>query len=153
MGKIKTAKTLKVIIDKHKASGKTIVFTNGCFDILHPGHLKILKEAKKKGDILVVGLNADSSVRKIKGQLRPVQNQKARSLIIEALSCVDYVITFKEKTPYALIKQLRPDILVKGGDWKKSEIIGSSLVKKVHRIKLKAGHSTTAIISKIKKFA
>lgn len=151
MGKIKTISTLKTEISKLKKKGKKIVFTNGCFDLLHPGHLKVLSDAKKKGDVLVVGLNSDSSVKKIKSSGRPILDEKARAKILEALELVDFVILFKEQTPYNLIKKIKPDILVKGGDWGKDKIIGGNLVGKVYRIKLYPGYSTTDIINKIKR--
>ena len=151
MGKIKNLKDLKKDISKLKRKGKKIVFTNGCFDILHLGHLKILKEAKQKGDILIVGLNSDSSIKKIKGPKRPIVDQKTRAMLLSNIIGVDYVVIFNEATPYNLIKKINPDILVKGGDWKKDKIVGSDLIKKVYRVKLRSGHSTTQIINKIKK--
>ena len=153
MNKIKTLANLQEIILKLKNQGKQIVFTNGCFDILHLGHLKILKEAKKKGDILIVGVNSDFSIKKIKGKKRPILNEKTRTHILESIEFVDYVILFKEETPYKLIKTLKPDILVKGGDWIESEIIGGEFVKKVCRVKIYPGYSTTDIIDRIKKSA
>jgi len=151
MGKIKTLTSLKSLISKLKRQGKKIVFTNGCFDLIHPGHIKIFKEAKKKGDILVVGINSDSSIKQIKPQGRPVQDEGARTKILEAIETIDFVTVFNERTPYNLINAIKPDILVKGDDWGKKEIIGADLVKKVYRIKLYPGHSTTNIIKKIKK--
>ncbi len=151
MGKIKTLKSLIIDISRLKGEGKKIVFTNGCFDLLHLGHLKILREAKTKGDILIVGLNSDSSIRKIKGSTRPIFDQRTRAKLLVNLNPVDYVVLFKEKTPYDLIKTIKPDILVKGGDWKKGEIVGEGLVKTVYRVKLYPQHSTTHIIDKIKK--
>lgn len=151
MSKIKSVKELKIIITRLKGKGKKIVFTNGCFDILHPGHLKILNQASQKGDVLVVGLNSDSSIRKIKGPKRPILNQKARANLLATMIPVDYVVIFNETTPYNLIKRIKPDILVKGGDWQKDKIVGNELVRKVYRIKLYPGSSTTGIIDKIKK--
>ena len=151
MGKIKNSKDLKKDISDLRRKGKKIVFTNGCFDILHLGHLKILKEAKQKGDILIVGLNSDASIKKIKGPKRPINNQKTRAMLLSNIIGVDYVVIFNEATPYNLIKKINPDILVKGGDWKKDKIVGSDLIKKVYRVKLCLGHSTTHIINKIKK--
>jgi D-beta-D-heptose 7-phosphate kinase/D-beta-D-heptose 1-phosphate adenosyltransferase len=136
-----------------RKQGKKIVFTNGCFDLLHPGHIKILKTAKQKGDILVVGLNSDSSVKKIKDNSRPIQNQKARIQILKAIKFVDFVIIFGDKTPYNLIKKIKPDILVKGGDWPKDKIIGKDIAKKVFRVKLQPGYSTSGIIKKIRQSA
>lgn len=151
MSKIKSVKELKIIITRLKGKGKKIVFTNGCFDILHPGHLKILNQASQKGDVLVVGLNSDSSIRKIKGPKRPILNQKARANLLATMIPVNYVVIFNETTPYNLIKRIKPDILVKGGDWQKDKIVGNELVRKVYRIKLYPGSSTTGIIDKIKK--
>lgn len=151
MSKIKTLTSLKIEISKLKRQGKKIVFTNGCFDLIHPGHIRIFKEAKKRGDILVVGMNSDSSIRKIKPKGRPILKEKARAKILEAFETIDFVTVFNEKTPYDLIKAVRPDVLVKGGDWKKNEIIGADLVKKICRIKLYPKHSTTNIIKKIKR--
>jgi len=151
MSKIKTLLALKKELRKLKNQGKKIVFTNGCFDLIHPGHIKILTRAKQKGDILVVGLNSDSSIKNIKDPNRPILNQKDRATVLESIEVVDYVILFNEKTPYSLIKALRPAALVKGGDWKTKDIIGNNLVKEVYRVKLCPGHSTSAIINKIKK--
>jgi len=151
MGKIKTLNALKAVISRLKSEGKKIVFTNGCFDLLHPGHIKILKQAKAKGDILVVGLNSDSSVKGIKTKGRPVLNEKARAQLLESVEFVDYVILFKEKTPYDLIKKLRPNILVKGKDWPLNQVVGRELVDKVAGITLKKGYSTSKIIEKILK--
>jgi len=151
MGKIKSLKELETIISRLKHKGKKIVFTNGCFDILHLGHLKIINESKKKGDVLIIGLNSDSSIRKIKGSKRPILAQSSRAKLLANMIGVDYVVIFNEATPYNLIKRIKPDCLVKGGDWKKDEIVGKSLVKKIYRVKLCSGHSTTRIINKIKK--
>ncbi len=149
MGKIKTLFALQKEILKLKRQNKTIVFTNGCFDIIHPGHIKILKTAKSAKNILIVGLNSDSSIKEIKGKTRPIFKEKARIQILESIEFVDFIILFKEKTPYNLIKTLKPDILVKGGDWKKGQIVGNNIAKKVVRIKLQKGYSTSKIIKKI----
>ncbi len=145
----------KKIVDKLKKEGKKIVFTNGCFDILHLGHIRYLSEAKKLGDFLIVAINSDSSVRRIKGNKRPIIDEKARAEIIAALEFVDMVIIFSEDTPYNIIKRLKPDILVKGGDWKEDEIVGADIVKKsggkVLTIPYITGYSTTSIVEKIKK--
>ena len=151
MGKIKNLKGLKKDISRLKRKGKIIVFTNGCFDILHLGHLKILNVARQKGDVLIVGLNSDSSIQKIKGSKRPILTQDARAKLLANMIQVDYVVIFSEATPYNLIKRIKPDVLVKGGDWKKDKIVGNKLVKKVYRVKLCPGHSTTRIINKIKR--
>ena len=153
MSKTKTLPALKKIVKELKRQGKRIVFTNGCFDILHPGHIRILKEAKKKGDILIVGLNADSSVKIIKGSRRPILSEKSRAELLSAITFVDYIVLFKELTPYKLIREIKPDYLVKGEDWKTGKIIGGEFVKKVFRVKLYPGQSTSAIIKRIKKLA
>ncbi len=134
---------------------KKIVFTNGVFDIIHYGHTDYLQKAKTLGDILIVGLNTDSSIKKFKAKDRPVQSQNDRAKILTALEAVEYVIMFSEETPERLIKMVKPDILVKGADYKISEIVGANFVKSyggiVKRIRLAKGRSTTAIIKKIKK--
>src|SRR4051812_12032389 len=126
-----------------------IVFTNGCFDIIHPGHIDLLEKAKALGTKLVVGINSDRSVRSIKGQGRPLQNQEARRTVLLGLKAVDEVVIFDELTPENIIREIKPDVLVKGGDWKEDEIIGADFVKanrgRVVRIPLVEGYSTTAI--------
>ncbi|HOV16482.1 MAG TPA: D-glycero-beta-D-manno-heptose 1-phosphate adenylyltransferase [Candidatus Cloacimonadota bacterium] len=134
---------------------KKIVFTNGCFDILHAGHVQYLEQAKKLGDILVVGLNSDASVRRLKGENRPINKQEDRALVLAALEFVDYIIIFEEDTPYELIKTVNPDVLVKGGDWKETDIIGADIVQAkggiVLSLPLRPGLSTSKIIEEIKK--
>lgn len=134
---------------------KKIVFTNGCFDILHAGHVQYLEQAKKLGDILVVGLNSDASVRRLKGENRPINKQEDRALVLAALEFVDYIIIFEEDTPYELIKIVNPDVLVKGGDWKETDIIGADIVQAkggtVLSLPLRPGLSTSKIIEEIKK--
>ena len=134
-------------------SNKKIVFTNGCFDILHKGHVDYLYNTKKLADILVVGLNSDQSVKTIKGDSRPINDIKSRSFVLASLISVDYVFIFNEPTPLKLIQSLKPDILVKGDDYNTDEIIGSDFVKKnngiVKTIKLTKGYSTTNIINRI----
>ena len=151
--KIKNLKTLKPIINRLKEKGKRIVFTNGCFDILHLGHVEYLEKAKSKGDILIAAINSDDSVRRLKGRKRPIIKEEDRSRILAALESIDYVIIFGQDTPYGLIKELRPDVLIKGADWKKDNIVGLDLVKKyggrVETVKLSPGRSTTGIIRKI----
>lgn len=142
---------LKRIVDKLKKSGKKIVFTNGCFDLIHAGHVKVFEKAKALGDVLIVGLNSDSSVKRLKGANRPLVNEKSRAYVISALRPVDYVTLFSEDTPAELIAMLKPDILVKGGDYKINEIVGRNDVKKVVRVPLLKGHSTTELIKKIVK--
>ena len=151
MSKIKSRADLKKIVSQLKKKKKKVVFANGCFDILHPGHIKIFTEAKKRGDVLVVGLNSDLSVKLIKGSRRPILDQKSRATMISAFEMVDYVTLFDELTPYELIKAIKPQILVKGGDWSHHDIVGRDLVEKVFRVKLKDGFSTTNIIKKIKR--
>ncbi len=154
MGRVVELSELKREISKIRKEKKKIVFTNGCFDILHLGHIHLLKKAKKLGDVLIIGLNSDSSVKKIKGEKRPIKDENTRAQILASLEMVDFVVIFKEKTPLRLIKSIRPDVLVKGGDWKESEIVGADFVKsykgKVKRIKYLKGHSTTQIIKRIK---
>ncbi len=132
---------------------KKIVFTNGCFDIIHAGHVRYLKKARALGDILIVGLNSDSSVRSIKGAKRPLVPQKERAEVLGALEAVDYVVIFKEDTPIKLIEAIKPDILVKGADWTEKEIVGADVVRKyggrLARIRRVPGRSTTNIIKRI----
>ncbi len=151
---IVSRKKIREIAKKIKKEGKRIVFTNGCFDLIHKGHIYLLKEAKKLGDILIVGLNSDSSIKKIKGKGRPILKESERAFIIENIKGVDYVVIFNEKTPFKLIKEIKPDILVKGGDYKENEIVGGEFVKKrkgnVVIIPYLKNFSTTKIIEKIK---
>ncbi len=137
---------LKQILDK---TDKKIVFTNGCFDILHVGHAKYLKKAKSLGDILVVGLNSDASVKRLKGPKRPINSCLDRACLLSALGFVDYVVIFEEDTPYELIKYISPHILVKGADYEGKQVIGSELVKEVKLIEFEAGKSTSKIIDRI----
>lgn len=134
-----------------KRSGKKIVFTNGCFDILHFGHISYLREAKSYGDILVVGLNSNESVRRLKGDSRPINDESDRAQILRELECVDFVIIFDEDTPLNLISKIEPDILVKGADYKDKEVVGSEIVSDVRLVDFALGKSTTKIIEKIKK--
>ena len=128
-----------------------VVFTNGCFDILHRGHVEYLAKAADMGDVLVVGLNTDASVRRLKGEGRPVNNEEARALVLASLSFVDAVVLFDEDTPYELIKAIRPDVLVKGADYKVEEIVGYDVVTsyggKVVTVPLVEGFSTTAVLN------
>lgn len=151
--RIATDKTeLKRRVNIYKFKDKKIVFTNGCFDILHRGHIEYLAKAANLGDVLIIGLNTDASVRKLKGENRPVQDEKSRALILSALRFVDHVILFDEDTPYELIKELQPDILVKGSDYKKHEIVGYDIVEKnggkVETIEFVSGFSTADILEK-----
>jgi rfaE bifunctional protein nucleotidyltransferase chain/domain len=150
LGKILSWNELKKVIDKLKSDGKKIVFTNGCFDIIHAGHIRYLKDAKALGNVLVVGLNSDKSVSKIK-PARPINYQNQRAEVLSSLEMVDYVTIFEEKTPYELIKLVEPDVLVKGGDWKKGEIIGSDIAKETLSLPYIKGISTSEIIEKIKR--
>lgn len=152
--KIKSQGELIKIIDALKRQGKKIAFTNGCFDILHYGHIKYLEEAKGRADILVVGLNSDSSVKKIKGRNRPINKQLDRAGVLSALEAVDFVSIFNSETPLKLIKLIRPDVLIKGGDWKLDEMVGADSVKayggRVLTIPYLKGHSTTEAIKRIR---
>ncbi len=153
--KVKSLPELKRTVTNLKKKGKKIVFTNGCFDLLHPGHIYYLKEAKKKGDILILGLNSDSSVRKLKGKERPLISQKDRADLLSNFEFIDYIFIFNELTPAKAIRAISPDVLVKGGDYKKKEIIGGKFVEekggKVVIIPFLKGHSTTKLIKKIKR--
>ena len=153
MGKLLTNSEIAGEASRLKKAGKRIVFTNGCFDILHAGHVRYLSAARAEGDILVVGLNSDESVRLIKGEKRPVVSQMQRAEVLSGLSCVDYVVFFDEPDPLNLIKNVRPDILVKGGDWAEEDIIGADFVKatggRVVRISMAPGISTSSIIKRI----
>jgi D-beta-D-heptose 7-phosphate kinase/D-beta-D-heptose 1-phosphate adenosyltransferase len=149
MGIVLTWNELREAVDAARAEGRRVVFTNGCFDILHVGHVRYLKAAKALGDVLVVGLNTDRSVSTLK-KGRPVVPQGQRAEVIAALETVDYVTLFDEDTPYELIRLVRPDVLVKGGDWKKEEIVGSDIVPETHSLPFVPGISTTKIIEKIR---
>ena len=140
---------IKEIISRLKNEGRKIVFTNGCFDLLHVGHVRYLNEAKGLGDVLVLGLNSDASVSAIKPG-RPVVPEEQRAEVLSALSMIDYIVLFEEDTPYELIKDVRPDVLVKGADWKKEDIVGSDIAGEVRTIRFVDGVSTTEIIRKIK---
>ena len=143
------------IFKKYKEQGKKIVFTNGCFDLIHKGHIKTLYEAKRIGDILVVGINTDESIRRIKGEDRPIMPLDSRQAVLASLQYVDYVVPFEEDTPMNIIKQIRPNIIVKGGDYTEDEIVGRELVINlggfVRIIEQSPGYSTTGIINKIQK--
>ena len=149
--------TRNKILGRHEAHRLAdrggLVFTNGCFDILHPGHVDYLQRARDLGERLVVGLNSDASVRRLKGPTRPVNDEASRALVLAALACVDHVVVFEEDTPYELIRAVAPDVLVKGGDWSVDRIVGRDLVEarggRVLSIPLLPGHSTTSIIDRI----
>ncbi|MDH4028248.1 MAG: D-glycero-beta-D-manno-heptose 1-phosphate adenylyltransferase [Nitrospirota bacterium] len=140
---------IREVVSRLKKEGRRVVFTNGCFDILHIGHIRYLGETKKLGDVLVVGLNSDSSVSRIKPG-RPVVSEEQRAEVLSALMMVDFVVLFQEETPYELIKEVRPDVLVKGADWKPEDIVGNDIVKDVRTIPFVEGVSTSEIIRKIK---
>jgi len=150
MGKILNWDDLKSCVQRLRRGGEQIVFTNGCFDLIHIGHIRYLREARKFGDVLVVGLNSDGSVSRIKPG-RPVTPQDQRAEILSSLEMVDYVTIFDEPTPYELIKLVQPDVLIKGGDWKKEDIVGSDIAKETFSLPYIEGISTTEIIEKIKK--
>ncbi len=142
--------SIREIISNLKEQGKKVVFTNGCFDLIHVGHVRYLTEAKELGDILVIGLNADESVSRIKPG-RPVTPEDQRAEVLSSLQMVDYVVLFNEDTPYELIKEVQPNVLVKGADWKIEDIVGNDIAKETQTIKFIDGISTTQIIDKIRK--
>ncbi len=156
MKKLVSRKEIVKIVQKLKSEGKKIVFTNGCFDILHAGHVRYLNKARKLGNILIVGLNSDSSIKKIKGKNRPVNNQHDRVEVLSALESVDYIVIFNEETPENIIKLILPDILVKGSDWKGRDVAGADIVRKnggrVSFVPVLPGRSTSGIIEKIRQF-
>ena len=151
--KILPPDSLKRAVDELRFAGRRIVFTNGCFDLLHVGHLRYLSKARACGDVLVVGLNSDVSVKAIKGEMRPVVSQMHRAEILAGLACVDYVTLFDEPDPLSLILLLMPDVLVKGADWPEDRIVGAREVKEnggeVVRVEFVPGESTTGIIERI----
>jgi len=140
-------------LNKSRSGGKKVVFTNGCFDLLHVGHVRYLAEAKAQGDLLVVGINSDESVKKLKGESRPIQSEQDRAEILAALASVDFVVTFTEDTPENLIHDVRPDILVKGGDWPIEKIVGAKFVLsyggEVRSLQFVTGRSTSLIVEKM----
>lgn len=148
MGKVLSWEELKNICDQLRNEAKRIVFTNGCFDILHIGHVRYLREATKLGDILIVGINSDDSVRRLK-KGRPIVPAEQRAEVLSSLEMVDYVTIFENDTPYELINFLMPHVLVKGGDWKREDIVGADLVKETHSLPFVEGVSTSAIIRRI----
>jgi rfaE bifunctional protein nucleotidyltransferase chain/domain len=153
--KIVSKENLKPILNISKFKSKKIVFSNGCFDILHRGHIEYLAKAASLGHLLIIGLNTDESVKRLKGSDRPLQDQESRAMVMASLRFVDYVVLFNEDTPYELIDFIKPDILVKGSDYKENEIVGADIVKKnngkVMTIDLVEGYSTTSIIERSKK--
>lgn len=154
MGKVISRSDTKSDLIQDLSNTKKIVFTNGCFDLLHVGHVRYLQEAKRLGDYLFVGINTDASVKRLKGPERPLQNESDRAEILAALSCVDYVCLFDEDTPEKIIHEVRPKVLVKGGDWKIEQIVGADFVQslggKVYSLNFIQGRSTTRLIEKAK---
>ncbi len=152
-GKVKRIGEMKSIVAGLKARGKKVVFTNGCFDILHVGHVRYLRRARRHGDILIVGLNTDRSVKQIKGEKRPIVPEKDRAEVLSALEFVDYVVLFDDPDPLRLIESLRPSVLVKGADWPKEKIVGREVVEKtggrVVRVPLVPGASSSGVIEKV----
>ena len=147
--KLLSRKSLKSALSSLKKKGKQIVFTNGCFDLLHLGHVRLFNKAKSLGDILVLGLNSDASLKKLKGPKRPLVSEKARAELLSSLEAIDYITIFGEDTPKELVKEINPDILVKGGDYKVNEVAGREFVKKVYIFPVVKGYSTTNLIEKI----
>ena len=149
--KVIKASVLAPRLAQEQRRGKTIVFTNGVYDLVHAGHVALLEQSKRLGDLLVVGINTDASVKRLKGPKRPLAGQKDRARVLAALHAVDYVTFFGEDTPYELLRQLKPDVLVKGGDYTRDRIVGRDIVKKVVRIPLVKGRSTSHLIAKVLK--
>ncbi|MCD6441397.1 MAG: D-glycero-beta-D-manno-heptose 1-phosphate adenylyltransferase [Candidatus Marinimicrobia bacterium] len=147
--KIITRDRAETIIGELKSQNKRVVFTNGCFDLLHVGHLELLEQCRSFGDILVVGINTDRSLKIIKGPDRPILPQEDRARLVASLEMVDYVVLFDEETPFEILSQIKPNILVKGGDYKFDEIVGRDIVDEVKIIPFVKGKSSTSIIDKI----
>lgn len=152
--KVLSSSNTEAVLNGYREQKKKIVFTNGCFDLLHIGHVRYLEQAKSLGDILVVGINSDSSVKRLKGPTRPIQNENDRAEILASLKAVDHTIIFDEDTPLRLIQNVNPNLLVKGGDWKIDQIVGSDFVLsrggEVKSLQFIEGRSTTSIIEKSK---
>ena len=152
MGQVNNFETIESSLAPFRSAGKKIVFTNGCFDLLHVGHVRYLQEARQLGDLLVVGVNSDASVKRLKGPTRPVQIENDRAEILAALAAVDFTVIFTEDTPENLIHKVKPDILVKGGDWQIEQIVGAPFVQsyggKVMSLQFVDGKSTTKLIEK-----
>ena len=150
-----TTREAAAFVARLRAEGRTIVFTNGVFDLLHPGHVRYLQQARRLGDALIVGVNSDRSVRANKGAGRPITSEQERAEVLGALACVDGVVIFDEDTPHAVIAALQPDVLVKGADWGPDSIVGRDVVEarggRVVRVELAPGFSTTAIIDKVRR--
>ena len=153
MRKVLSLAEAVALVEHLRHAGKDLVFTNGVFDLLHPGHVRYLQEARREGDALIVAVNSDRSVRAIKGPSRPVNPEAERAEVVAALACVDAVVVFDEDTPQAVIERLQPDVLVKGADWANDAIVGRGTVEsrggRVVRIAIADDHSTSAIIKKI----
>lgn len=153
--RVLTREGVAAFASAQRAGGRRVVFTNGVFDLLHPGHVRYLQEARALGDVLVVGLNADASVRRNKGPGRPINPQEERAEILAALACVDAVVIFEEDTPAEIIRVVLPDVLVKGADWAADRIVGRETVEgrggHVVRIPLEQGHSTTGIVERVRR--
>ena len=149
--KIKSREEAAELLKGYRADGKCVVFTNGCFDVLHPGHVQYLQASRKLGDILVVGLNSDDSIKRLKGPSRPICEESARAYMLASMACVDMVVVFDEDTPVELMGALTPDILVKGADWEGKELPGSELVGRVEFMPFLEGWSSTDVIGRIKK--
>jgi rfaE bifunctional protein nucleotidyltransferase chain/domain len=153
MGAVKTREELAKAVAELRASGKKVVTTNGCFDLLHVGHVRYLKAARALGDVLVVGLNTDASVRKLKGDKRPIQNENDRAEILSSLACVDFVCLFDEDTPVEFLKVLKPDVHAKGGDYRPSDLAETPVVEamggRLEIIDLVPGRSTTNIVTRM----
>ncbi|TVL42227.1 hypothetical protein A9X84_11805 [Brachyspira hyodysenteriae] len=140
---------LDTVLNKYREENKKIVFTNGCFDIIHRGHVEYLQKARELGDLLILGLNSDDSVKRLKGNDRPINNEIDRAIVLAALECINYISIFNEDTPLELIKIVKPDILVKGGDYKIEDVVGREYSKETVLIDFVDGYSTTNIIKKI----
>ncbi len=147
--KYMTWQEAKAKVDAYRSQGKVVVFTNGVFDLIHPGHIKLLREARKQGDVLVLALNSDASVRRLKGEKRPILTLEERISILQAIVYVDIIVSFDEDTPYKLIDYLKPNVLVKGGDYLPEEVVGAELVDRVFIVELERGISTSGIIERI----
>lgn len=153
MGRIVSQEELLQLLGREVRGSRRIVFTNGCFDLLHPGHIRLLEDARALGDVLVVGLNSDASVRRVKGDSRPLIPERERAEVLAALAAVDFVVIFEDATPSEIIARLLPDVLVKGADWGADEIVGRAEVEgaggRVISMPLQPGYSTTRILQKI----
>ena len=151
--KIGTLEEVKARVEEARRAGWTVALANGCFDVLHAGHVQYLQEARAQADLLVVGLNGDASVRALKGHGRPVHPVEARALVLAALQAVDYVTIFEETTPLELIRTLRPEVLVKGADYRKEQVVGAEVVEgyggHVYLAPLREGYSTTALLQRL----